>query len=52
MFINGDFNATSSIFECHFSFDGKKTSHFEMEASNNNGELMLNFCYSKKTVHP
>lgn len=27
--INGDFNATSSIFESHYSFEGKKSSTFE-----------------------
>lgn len=46
--INGDFTATTSIFEYHFSFDGKMTSTFETETSNCNGEFLLKFYYSTR----
>ena len=45
--INGDFNATTTTAERHSSFDGRNTTPYENDISNNNGELLLDFCYSK-----
>lgn len=46
-FINGDFYATSHNFEHGSSFDAQKSLHFDTEASNNNGEHLLIYCYIK-----
>ena len=48
LFIQGDFNATSSICLKHSSFDGHPEQFPENETFNENGSLLLEFCGKNK----